>query len=169
MRAFLLSLAAALLMASAVATANPEPEIDDKEFKGGNAMDRLTAVVSTLPREYWPLKYMMSTIEGRILLYRYWLFRMMYGRPGAPTATGGAAPAPQPGLDDAPAESIMDQMDENNAPPVLVGEPGTRLQSLDAMGEIPTPPAESILDQMDESPKPAVNQATPPKLVEAPR
>lgn len=167
----LLGFAAAALLVSAMsfATANPEPEVDDQEFKGGNAMDRIAATARMLPQEYWPLKYMLSSIEGRILLYRYWLFRMMYGRPGTPTTSGETPPEPQLGPDDAPAESVLDQMDESDAPPLLVGEPGTRLQSLDAMGAIPTPPAESTLDQIEESPKPAANQATPPKLVEATR
>jgi hypothetical protein len=169
MRAFLLGLAAVLLMASTVATANPEPEVDDKEFTGGNAIDRLAAAVRMLPKEYWPLKYMASTLEGRILLYRYWLFRTMYGRPSTPAASGELVLMQEPDPGSPPAESILDQMDEDDAPPVLVGEPGTWLQSLDAMGEIPKSPAESGPDQTKESPKPAVNQATPPKLVEAPR
>lgn len=168
MRAMLLGLATALLLASS-AIANPEPEIDDRIFKGGNAIDRIARLAGALPQEYLPLKYMLSTLEGRILLYRYWLFRMMYGRPGTPTASGEAAPMPEPDLDGPPAESVLDELDESQAPPVLVGEPGTRLQSLDTMGAIGTPPPESILDQIDESPKVAVNQATPPKLVEATR
>lgn len=168
MRALILGVAAALLLASS-AIANPEPEIDDREFKGGNAMDRLAAVASQLPREYWPLRYMLSTIEGRILFYRYWLFRTMYGRPSAPAASDELVLMEEPDSDSPPAESILDQMDEGDAPPVLIGEPGTRLQSLDAMGEIPKPSAESTSGQIEQSQKPAVNQATPPKLVETPR
>lgn len=168
MRALLLGLAAALLLASS-AVANPEPEIDDQEFKGGNMIDRLGAAARMLPKEYWPLKYLLSTYEGRVLFYRYWLFRMMYGRPGAPAGSGETTPSVQePDPNAPPSESVLDQIDEIDAP-VMIGEPGNQLRSLDAMGEIKTPLAESAPDQTGESSKPAVNQATPPKVVEATR
>ncbi len=165
MRALLLGLAAALLL-TASAVANLEPEIDNREFKGGNMIDRLAATARLLPQEYWPLKYLLSTYEGRILFYRYWLFRMMYGRPSAPEPSGGLVLMQEPDPTAPPSESVLDQMDESDLSPVMIGEPGSQVRSLDAMGEIKTPPAPG---QADESPKPAVNQATPPKLVEAPR
>lgn len=179
MRTSLLGLAAALILATAIprAVANEEP-VDDAGFDGGNAMDHLPYIAATpfhfLPREFWMAKYMLSTIEGRILLYRYWLLRMNY-RWWIPTVPRGSdtpsvdTPPDNPLGVDAPAESVLDQMDERDAPLPMVGEPGQRLQSLDAMGAIPTPPEESILDYIDDSPNPAVNQATPPKLVETPR
>src|SRR5262245_2921440 len=105
MRAIILGTAAALLLASS-AIANPEPEIDDREFEDGHATDRSARMAAALPKEYWPLKYMLSTLEGRILLYRYWLFRSMYGRPSTPTASGGSTtPLPEPDPTAPPAES----------------------------------------------------------------
>jgi hypothetical protein len=174
MRALLLGLATALLIGSAfpaAANTDPEPDPEDQDTGRGNAIDRLMLLhgvpLHFLPREYWMARYLASTIEGRILLYRYLVFRTLYWRPLVPGAGVGVTPAPEP--DNEPAESILDQMDEADAQLPMVGEPGQRLQSLDAMGEIPTPPPVSILDQMDESPNPAANQATPPKLVEVPR
>lgn len=185
MRTRLLSLAAALCLATAIPqTSATEEPTDDEHFDGGNAMDNLLYIAATpfhfLPREFWMTKYMLGTIEGRILLYRYWVLRTSYyywwARPTEPRAgsapaadTPGDTPADNPLGVDAPAESVLDQMDESDAQLPMVGMPGTQSQSLDAMGAIPTPPPESILDFIDESPNPAVNQATPPKVVEAPR
>ena len=91
---------------------------------------------------------------------------------------------------DAPAESVLDQIDESQAGLVLVGTPGSAQETGGAAGaatvtqSAPAPapapmPKESILDQIDATPappsppvnpdsaKPAVNQAKAPQIVEA--
>lgn len=158
---------AALLLASAPpAAANEEPvEIDRGAFTDNNATDsgRADRLARLLYYQSQPalLRYLMSTIEGRVILYRYWLFRQMYGPMPTPTRAEPAPyPEPQPG--DLPAESVLDEI-EDDSPLPMAGEPGsgTALKAFDEIGD-GAPPPESILDQIDESPKPAVNQATPP-------
>jgi hypothetical protein len=167
-------LGSALLIALAgipPAAANlDEPvEIDRHELFDNNATDSGRADLQARLLYYRShpllLRYLMSTVEGRIILYRYWLFRQMYGWPNLQPRTEPAPiQEPQPG--DLPAESILDELDDNEPLP-MVGEPGsgTALKAFDEIGN-PEPPAESILDQIDESPKPAVNQAAPPQIVE---
>jgi hypothetical protein len=153
----------------AMANLDDEPvEIDRSEFNDNNATDSGRAMYQArlLYFQSQPLlwRYLMSTIEGRIILYRYWLFRQMYGPKPTPTQSQPAPyQEPQPG--DLPAESVLDEIDDDGPLP-MVGEPGsgTALKAFDEIGD-GTPPPESILDQIDESPKPAVNQATPPPVV----
>ena len=154
----------------ALANLDDEPiEIDRSEFNDNNATDSGRAMYQArlLYFRSQPLvwRYLMSSIEGRIILYRYWLFQQMYGRPNLQPQTQPApVQEPQPG--DLPSESVLDEIDDDGPLP-MVGEPGsgTALKAFDEIGD-GTPPPESILDQIDESPKPAVNQATPPQIVE---
>lgn len=175
-RTFAAGLGGALLIAlagtpPAAANLDEEPvEIDRSEFSDNNATDsgRADHQARLLYYRSQPLllRYLMSTIEGRIILYRYWLFRQMYGRPNPqPQTEPTPIQEPQPG--DLPAESILDELDDNGPLP-MVGEPGsgTALKAFDEIGTAEGPPVESILDQIDESPKPAVNQAAPPQIVE---
>jgi hypothetical protein len=161
----------AVLLASVGASqvaANLDEEVDiQKDFAGGNATASGRAQAQALLLYYQAqpalARYLMSTLEGRIVLYRYWLFQQLYGRPPAPRQS---APAPMPEPGDLPSESVLDQFEESDAPPVLVGMPGsgTALLAFDEIGNAEPPPADSILDQIDESPKPAVNQAAAPTV-----
>lgn len=161
--------AGVLLIASAPAAANLDEdpvEIDRGAFGDNNATDsgRADRQARLLYYRSQPalLRYLMSTVEGRIVLYRYWLFRQMYLQPKPPRADPAPYPEPQPG--DLPAESVLDQI-EDDSPLPMAGEPGLgrALKAFDEIGDGAAPP-ESILDQIDESPKPAVNQATPPSV-----
>jgi hypothetical protein len=168
------TLAAAGIGALLIAAASPaaanldeEPvEIDRDAFPDNNANDsgRAARLTRLLYYQSHPalLRYLMSTIEGRIILYRYWVFRQLYLQPTLPQAGSAPYPEPQPG--DLPAESVLDQMDDDSPLP-MVGEPGsgTALKAFDEIGDS-TPPPVSILDEIDESPKPAVNQAAPPPV-----
>jgi hypothetical protein len=171
------SLGLALLLASIgpsqVAADEPDDieggqEIDQQNFAGGNAVDsgRVDRQARLLYYRTQPalLRYLMSTLEGRAVLYRYWLFRQLYWKPAAPKPAAPArAPMPQPG--DLPSESVLDQIDERDAPPVLVGMPGsgTALSAFDSI-EGGEPPPESILDQIADSPKPLINHVAPPTV-----
>jgi hypothetical protein len=167
-------LCVALLLASTGAsqvTANLDEEVDiQKDFSGGNATASGRAQARARLLLYYQaqpalLRYLMSTLEGRIIVYRYWLFWQLYGRPPAPQQAA-PAPTPMPEPGDLPSESVLDQIEESDAPPVLVGMPGsgTALSAFDEIGNAEPPPADSILDQIDESPKPAVNQAAAPTV-----
>lgn len=153
----------------AAANLDEEPvEADARAFGDNNATGsgRADRQARLLYYRSQPLlwRYLMSTIEGRIILYRTWLFRQMYGpKPTPPQAEPAPYQEPQPG--DLPAESILDELDDNSPLP-MVGAPGsgTALKAFDEIGN-GEPPATSILDQIDKSPKPAVNQATPPAAV----
>ena len=181
MRSRAASLGSALLIALAgtpPATANlDEPvEIDRNEFADNNATDsgRVDRQAHMLHYQSRPalLRYLMSSLEGRIILYRLWLFQQLYWQPKPPAAEPQSAPlpAPQPGPmpepGDAPSESVLDQLEESGAPLPMVGAPGsgTALKAFDEIGNAEPPPVESILDQIDESQKPAVNQAAPPPV-----
>lgn len=163
----------ALLLASAGAppvAANEPDEIEGRDFAGGNATDsgRIERQARLLFYQTRPalVRYLMSSMEGRVVLYRLWLFRQLYWQPRPPAAEPQPGPMPEPG--DAPAESVLDEIEENGEPLLMVGLPGsgTALKAFDDIGNAETPPPESILDQIEDSPKPAVNQATPPKAVE---
>lgn len=154
-------------VAPAAANLDEEPEVDQPAFTDNNATDTARAEhrARLLYYRSRPLlwRYLMSTIEGRIILYRYWLFRQMYGpKPTAPQAAPAPYQEPQPG--DVPSESVLDELDDNGPLP-MVGEPGsgTALKAFDEIGSS-TPPPVSILDEIEESPKPAVNQAAPPTV-----
>lgn len=164
---------------------NPPPDDEDDERNGGNAIDsaaRKAATPTVQPPGYYEV---MGDFWGQFLAR------------GADAAVGsmfwGTSPEDLPATSsadlyilpiDGPAESILDQMDENQAGLVLVGMPGNAQESGGAAGaatgtQVAPAPDESILDQMDESPapprplvnpdsaKPAVNQATAPQIVEA--
>jgi len=172
---FATGLGSALLIAlagmpPAAANLDEEPaEIDQREFGDNNATDsgRADHQARLLHYRSQPLllRYLMSTIEGRVMLYRIWLFQQMYGWPN-PQPQTQPAPIQEPQPGDLPAESIFDEIDDNEPLP-MVGEPGsgTALKAFDEIGASEPPPV-SILDQIDESPKPAVNQATPPKVIQ---
>lgn len=154
--------------APAVANLDDEPvENNSGAFADNNATDngRATDQARLLYYRTQPLlwRYLMSTVEGRIILYRYWLFRQMYGPKPAP-AQSAPTPYPEPQPGDLPAESVLDQIDDDSPLP-MVGEPGsgTALKAFDEIGD-GVPPPVSILDEIDESPKPAVNQAAPPSV-----
>jgi hypothetical protein len=157
-------------MPPAAANLDEEPvEIDRHEFGDNNATDsgRADHQARLLHYRSQPLllRYLMSTIEGRVMLYRIWLFQQLYGWPN-PQKQTGPAPIQEPQPGDLPAESIFDEIDDNEPLP-MVGEPGsgTALKAFDEIGTSEPPPV-SILDEIDESPKPAVNQAAPPQIVE---
>lgn len=170
-RLFAIILAGAALISlagvtPAAATLDEPAEIDPRGVADNNAGDNARALhqARLLYFQSQPalLRYLMSTMEGRYFLYRYWLFRQLYWRP-SPTQTQPAAESEtQPA--DLPAESILDELDDNDPLP-MVGMPGTgtALKAFDELGEGP-PPATSILDEIDESPKPAVNRAAPPPV-----
>jgi hypothetical protein len=173
MRARLLpiTLAGALLitvawMMPAAATLDEPTEIDPRGVADNNAADNARALrqARLLYFHSQPalLRYLMSTMEGRYFLYRYWLFRQLYWRPAPPQAQPG--PASETQLVDLPAESILDELDDNEPLP-MVGMPGsgTAMNAFDELGDGP-PPETSILDEIDESPKPAVNRAAPPPV-----
>ena len=153
-----------------------DQEIERKDFVQGGATDsgRADRQARLLYYQSQPalLRYLMSSLEGRIILYRLWLFQQLYWQPKPPAAEPQSAPqpAPQPGPmpepGDAPSESVLDQLEESGAPLPMVGAPGsgTALKAFDEIGNAEPPPAESILDQIDELPKPAVNQAAPPPV-----
>lgn len=174
-RAFAAASIGALLIAlanvpPAAANLDDEPvEIDRREFSDNNATDsgRADHQARLLYYRSQPLllRYLMSTIEGRVILYRIWLFRQMYGWPN-PQPQTEPAPIQEPQRGDLPAESILDTFDDD-APLPMVGEPGsgTALKAFDEIGASEPPPV-SILDQIDESPKPVVNQVAPPQIVE---
>ena len=169
MRSSAAVLCAALLLAAAPATANldePEIEHDADATARGNSTDsgrvahqRLMLYYQTQPAL---VRYMMSTLEGRIILYRIWLFRQMYWHPKPPASGSTSTPLPEPQPGDLPAESILDEFDDDGPLP-MVGEPGsgTALKAFDEIGASAPPPT-SILDEIDDSLKPAVNQAAPP-------
>jgi len=150
------------------AAANPDQPapIDPSGFPDNNAADNAQALrqARLLYFHSQPalLRYLMSTMEGRYFLYRYWLFRQLYWRPSPPQTQPAPPAETQP--TDLPAESILDLLDDNEPLP-MVGMPGsgTALKAFDELGDGP-PPATSILDDIDESPKPAVNRAAPPPI-----
>ena len=157
-------------MPPATANLDEKPvEIDQREFSDNNATDsgRADRQARLLYYRSQPLLlgYLMSTLEGRIILYRYWLFRQLYGWP-SPQPRTAPAPIQEPQPGDLPAESILDELDDNEPLP-MVGQPGSGT-ARKAFAEIGNgeAPTDRILDQIDESPKPAVNQAAPPQIVE---
>jgi hypothetical protein len=165
------SIGALLIAAASPAAANlgEKPvEIDRDAFPDNNANDsaRAARLAKLLYYQSQPalLRYLMSSIEGRIILYRYWLFRQLFLQPMLPRAGAAPAPFPEPQPGDLPAESVLDQIDDDSPLP-MVGEPGsgTALKAFDEIGD-GTPPPVSILDEIDESPKPAVNQVAPPPV-----
>src|SRR6185312_16083069 len=96
-------------------------ETDRDAFADDNATDsgRADPLARLLYYRSQPLlwRYLMSTIEGRVILYRYWLFRQMYGpKPTPPQAEPAPYPEPQPG--DLPAESILDEFDDDSQLPM---------------------------------------------------
>lgn len=145
-------------------------EVDQQDFAGGNATDsgRVDRQARLPYYRTQPalLRYLMSSLEGRAALYRYWLFRQLYWRPPAPQPAPAPRPVPpQPG--DLPSESILDEIDERDAPPVLVGTPGGAfVPALDSMGG-PDAPVVSSLDMIEDSRKSAVDQAARPKIVQS--
>jgi hypothetical protein len=201
--------AMATLMAAVtapMASANLPPVDDKKEVvdkKGGNATDKATAPPAGKPAgasadSRPPVHYTNEVID-------FWGLFMSGGSPfhaafetsdiGRETFVvpelQGSAPS------DAPAESVLDQIDESLAPPVLVGLPGSEASSATgsgntagatttpapapSAGETTTPPSESILDFIDTAPaprpaisttqeasKPAVDQASKPAVVKSP-
>ena len=62
---------------------------------------------------------------------------------------------------DAPAESVLDELDESGTPLPMVGEPGSEVT---VAAEETTPPSESFLDYIDTAPapQPATHRRRPP-------
>ena len=186
-----LSIAATLMVAltASVASANlalPDDKEDEKsdEKEGGNAIDKNTEPSTTAktPSSLRPGAYEdMAEFWGLFL--------------GSGTPFVGALEAAHddpvftydsPSLEvttrpvDAPAESILDAIDESQAPLPMVGEPGSQVSSVvGTSAPAATPPPESILDFIDTAPapqpavgtaqdaaKPAVDQAPKPAVVE---
>jgi hypothetical protein len=189
----LLSVAASLMVALAapMAFAN-QPPIDDKkeeengDKKGGNATDKATTPSATAKPAATnqtsrpPINYTKESVE-------FWGLFLSSGDPFAgalEAADVGRWTAAPSSLEvvtsppDAPAESVLDQLDESQAPLPMVGEPGSEVT---VAAEAPTPPPESVLDYIDSAPapqpavsttqeasKPAVNQAPKPAVAETP-
>ena len=209
-RSTLLSVAASLMVAMVAppASANLAP-IDDKkdeegDKKGGNAADKATAKPATTK----PPSGNQSGLSPGAYddMAEFWALFLASGTPIVGALEGArndsAFIVDPPSLQliqptDGPAESVLDQIDESLAPPVLVGLPGSEASSATgsgnnagtgttpapapAAGETPTPPSESILDFIDTAPapqpavsttqeasKPAVDQASKPAVVKSP-
>jgi hypothetical protein len=185
MRPFTLSSAslALLLALAAPAQANPEPlddeEKDEQPREGGNAIDKATGAgtqrpmtgIGSLPPEGYAIigDFLAAVAKGD-----GWsaveVIQQAWSQPDASPATFGyLAPV------DGPAESILDQMDESQAPLPMVGEAGS---DVTVAGQEPTPPPESILDFIDQpapapsatqdAAKPAANQAPRPAVAPSP-
>ena len=192
-----LFIAATLMVAltASVASANlalPDDKEDEKsdEKKGGNAIDNATAPSTTAKP---PSSLSPGAYED---MAEFWGLFLGSGTPfvGALEAAHDDDPVftyDSPSLQvttrpaDAPAESILDAIDESQAPLPMVGEPGSQASSAAGTGAsapAATPPPESILDFIDTAPasqpavstardtaKPAVNQAPKPAVVETPQ
>jgi hypothetical protein len=203
-RSILQAAAATLMVAMAAPTAFAnQPPLDDKkeeesgDKKGGNSADKATAkpATSKLPSSNQSGLSPAAYDE----MAEFWGLFLGSGTPfvGALEAAHNdpAFTIDPPSLQlttkptDGPAESVLDQIDESLAPPVLVGQPGSAASAgagttpapAPSAGETPTPPSESILDFIDTAPtpqpavstaqeasKPAVNQAPKPSVVETP-
>jgi hypothetical protein len=189
-----------------MASANLPPVDDKKEVvdkKGGNATDKATVPPAGKPAgasadSRPPVHYTNEVID-------FWGLFMSGGSPFHAAFEASdigretfVVPELQSGApSDAPAESVLDQIDESLAPPVLVGLPGSEASSATGSGNTAsvgatpapapsagaasTPPPESILDFIDTAPapqsagspkpeasKPAVDQAPRPAVVQAP-
>jgi len=182
----------AVVSASAV-FANPPPDLDDDEpeapgeNKGGNAIDKTTPAPASGQSGLSPRDYE--------IIGDFWGQFLQAGEPfsGALEVahSDGFTIIDPPSLrlttapTDGPAESVLDQIDERLAPPVLVGMPGSEASSATGTAPAPTeasvPPPESILDFIDTTPapppaagptqeaaKPAVDQAPKPAVVKSP-
>jgi hypothetical protein len=209
-RSTLLSVAASLMVALAAPAAFANLPIDEKkeevkdDRKGGNAADKATAKPATSK----PSNGNQSGLSPAAYddMAEFWGLFLASGTPivGALEAARNDPDlmVDPPSLQltrptDGPAESVLDQIDESLAPPVLVGLPGSEASSATgsgntvgttttpapapAAGETPTPPSESILDFIDTAPapqpavstmqeasKPAVDQASKPAVVKSP-
>ena len=185
-----------------------EKEADDQEKGGGNAIDQAESGVVADEGEpddydevltFWAFflgiedseDSEFDTLEEEVdYVLRQWgkiwrgeSFLKVGGIPGP----SGPAPTTVPKLElltDAPAESVLDQIDESQAQLPMVGEPGSEAgtpggasTTAPSTGEAATPPPESILDFIDQpgpqatgappdATKPAVNQAAPPPVVQ---
>ena len=195
-RSILLATTSALMiaLAASVASANltfPDDKEDEKsdDKKGGNAIDKATAPSATAKT---PSSLRPGAYED---MAEFWGLFLGSGTPfvGALEAAHDDDPVftyDLPSLQvttrpvDAPAESILDAIDESQAPLPMVGEPGSQVSSAAGTGTsapAATPPPESFLDYIDtvpapqpavsttqEASKPAVNQAPKPAVVETP-
>jgi hypothetical protein len=203
-----LATASLLALAAPAARANPPPldhpeEKQDQEKLGGNAIDRAASGLTAEdePDDYEIDAYFWAVILGLDpeelddsdfetleeelaqqlrdsgTLSRGEPFIDVGGKPAPTTPEPVEAPELEL-LTDAPAESVLDQIDERQAPLPMVGEFGsTSAATLPAPAppaETTAPPPESILDYLDSAPpqatqdpaKPAVNEAAPPQIVE---
>jgi hypothetical protein len=203
MAASLAALAAPAALANPAPLDHQEEEEGDREKGGGNAIDRAapgaTAERRGKPDDYEIDLYFWAAFLGlddpsdledsefatldeeidQVLrdsgkLWRGESFVDVGGTP-APSGPGPTEASELELLTDAPAESVLDQIDERQAPLPMVGEPGsTSAATIPAPAPSEaTPPAESILDYLDSAPqpqptqdaaKPAVNQAAPPTI-----
>ena len=175
----LLSIVAALIAAvsASAASANMPPDPDDEPEasdgnKGGNAIDKATEAgtglpmtgAGSLPPEGYAIigDFLASMASGDgwaavDVINEAW----KQPQDDAASPFGWLAPA------DGPAESVLDQIDESQAPLPMVGEAGSQVA---VSGAEPTPPPESILDYLDSAPTPAGAQdATKPAANQAPR
>jgi len=176
-----------------------EPKSDQR--KGGNAIDNATskpaaAVGPVIDRASLPPGYYEDMGQFWATLYESGSFIQGAHDLALKLSTPSIDP---PSLSlyikpvDGPAESVLDQIDESQAAPLLVGQPGSEANSATGTGgssgstatapataEVLTPPPESILDVIDGAPpapqpaapstqasvKPAVNQTPRPAAVE---
>lgn len=186
-----------LLASSAVLADMPVPD-DDEEDKteekareSGNAVDKATqpppaAGLPAVDRASLPPGYYTEMGD-------FWSLFLGSGgnlfAAGEEIADIGADIDPpqlvlEPMPSDAPAESILDEIDERQAQLPMVGMPGSEANGAAgqaaASTETSTPPPESILDFIDgasstpttvsnahEATKPAANQAPKPEVVKA--
>ena len=199
-RSIMLAATATLMVALTAPTAFANlPPLDDKkeeeggDKKGGNAADKATspsdATEPAAPNQTSrpPINYTKESVD-------FWGLFLSSGDPfagaleAADVGLGRLPPTylePTSAPPDAPAESILDAIDESQAPLPMVGEPGSQVSSAAGTGTsapAATPPPESFLDYIDtvpapqpavsttqEASKPAVNQAPKPAVVETPQ
>jgi hypothetical protein len=196
--ALMVTLAAPLSFATEPPTGEDDESESEKnqEKPSGNAADKATSPSATAKptgadtASRPPINYTQEAVD-------FWSLFLSSGSPFVGALAGahnGPGTLALPDLQlaappsDAPAESILDQLDERLAPPVLVGAPGSEASSAAgsgnnagagtasapaaSTGETPTPPPESILDFIDTAPapKPAVTrEATKPAVNQAPK
>ena len=158
-----LSIAVTLMAVVSAASANPVPDDlhDDEpeakeDKKGGNAIDRTTAAgterpltgAGSLPPEGYAI---IADFLNFVSIGDVWsaagVIEQAWDQPEDDSSSPFSWLTPA----DAPAESILDQMDESGTPLPMVGEPGSEVT---VAPEAPTPPAESILDFIDTAPAP---------------
>jgi hypothetical protein len=187
----LLAMAAMLLAAVSTSTASANPLPNDQEpraaneRKGGNAIDKSAGKPATPSPSAGRSSLPPAAYEEMAEFWALFLASGSYDLAGYVRGTGGADPDTSiPPLElitrpeDGPAESILDALDESQAAPVLVGEPGSATPAAGGggaqpatagtgassgtagSGGAPTPPDETIMDYLDQASTPTPAPST---------